>query len=552
MAAAGGGRRWLFVPYDQLSDAMGPLSKAAPGELGIVMIEAPSKAARRPYHRQKLALLLANPRHFALEQARRGVAVRYRVAPEHAQPYAAVLEAEAEELGPLVMMEAAERELRHELAPLVRAGKLELEAHAGWLTRREDFEASRSGGREGRPVWRMDKFYRALRKRTGLLMEGGKPMGGRWSLDADNRQPWRGEPRAPSPPRFELDPIKAEVCELVRTRFADHPGRLDPDALAATKDEAAAAWAWAKTNCLEHFGPYEDAMSRHEGGLFHTRISPLLNLHRLLPRRLVEDVLAMDIPLNSKEGFVRQVIGWREFVRWIHRASDGFRRYPDGEGRALERWGEAGPNQLEARNSLPAAYWSGASAKSEDGGAAWPPAPSGLACLDHVVDQVWREGWTHHIPRLMVLSNLANLLDVSPRELNHWFWVAYVDAFDWVVEPNVLGMGTFAAGDLMTTKPYISGAAYIDRMSDFCGDCRFHPKRSCPITPMYWAYLERNASRLEDNPRMARALASVAKRAPERKAHDARVFARVVSTLAEARSLDAELVAQAADEAQPT
>lgn len=161
-----------------------------------------------------------------------------------------------------------------------------------------------------------------------------------------------------------------------------------------------------------------------------------------------------------------------------------------------------------------------------------------MACLDRVVDDVWREGWSHHITRLMVLSNLAMLLDVSPRELTDWFWVAYVDAFDWVVEPNVLGMGTFAMGDLMTTKPYVSGAAYIDRMSDFCRGCRFDPKTTCPITPMYWAFLARHAPALTGNARMAMPLRSLAKRAPARRAMDAAVFDSVSRTLQAGQPLE--------------
>ncbi|MCA9790691.1 MAG: cryptochrome/photolyase family protein [Candidatus Eremiobacteraeota bacterium] len=516
------GRRWLYVPYDQLSDEIGPLAREPARELGLVLIENPGKAARRPYHRQKLANILANQRHFALEQARRGVAVRYLVAQDS---YAQALES-VSELGPLRVMEPAERELRQELAPLFSSGLLEQIPHEGWLTTADQFKKSqKSGG------FKMDAFYRKVRQDTGILMRDGSPIGEKYSHDADNRESWAGEPAAPEPPTYELDDIKREVGRLIEAHFSHHPGRLDLKRLPATKDEAAFLWEWAKKHCMKNFGPYEDAMSWRSRGVFHTRVSPLLNIHRLLPRTLVDDALQLDIPLSSMEGFIRQVIGWREYVRHVHRETDGFRtldgkatRRGDG-GYALwagQDWPgqppeeQAEPNFFGADNPLPPAYWG---------------KPSGLACLDQVVDDVWYEGWSHHITRLMILSNLATLLDISPRQLTDWFWVAYIDAFDWVVEPNVLGMGTYAVGELMTTKPYISGAAYINRMSDYCDKCSFNPKKNCPITRLYWAFLGRHAERLEGNFRLAMPLRSLAKRSAANKAKDAETFEWVIDTL---------------------
>jgi deoxyribodipyrimidine photolyase-related protein len=484
------GRRWFYVPYDQLTDRIGPLSRTPPGEAGVVLVEAPAKAGRRPYHRQKLALILANQRHFALEQAARGVAVRYVVAAPGSS-YADALR----DLGPLTVMRPAERELRKEVEAL---GNLEVVPHEGWLTSTEQFAAAC-----GDPPWRMDAFYRRVRRDTGLLMRGNQPEGGRFSFDKENRDTWPGTPPAPAPPRFPRDPIKEEVGALIERDYADHPGRLDLDALPATAADARSLWAWARGHCLPLFGPYEDAMSRKSRSLFHTRIAALLNLGRLLPADVVGDVVGLGVPLATREGFVRQVLGWREFVRHVHEATDGLRTSP------TDFFGASRP--------LPDAYWG---------------RKSGLACLDTVVDEVWEEGYSHHITRLMVLANIATLLDVSPRELTDWFWVAYVDAFDWVVEPNVLGMGTFATGDLMTTKPYVSGARYIDRMSDYCAACAFDPKRDCPITSLYWAFLARHERRLADNPRLRMILATLRKRPAARRTEDAAVFARVSETLA--------------------
>jgi deoxyribodipyrimidine photolyase-related protein len=494
------GRRWLFVPYDQLSDRIGPLSRAPARELGIVLVESPAKAARRPYHRQKLALVLSNLRHFALEQASRGVLVRHVVSQGG---YADALRPIASELGQLDCMRPAERELRVELDPLVRSGALEILPHEGWLTTRDQFDRAC-----GRPPYRMDAFYRLVRKETGVLVERGKPAGGRWSFDAENREPYRGSPEAPSPPIFEPDAITLEVRDLLDAHYAKHPGRLDLASSPGDARRRPALRDFAMTSCLPHFGPFEDAMSTQSTGLFHTRLSALLNLHRVLPRDAIDDAIHSELPLASKEGFVRQILGWREFVRHVHEASDGFRTIP---GAATSTRGPgASPNALDATMPLPAAYWQGA--------------PSGLNCLDSVVSDVWREGYSHHITRLMILSNLATLLGISPRELTDWFWVAYTDAYDWVVEPNVLGMGTYAAGPVMTTKPYVSGAAYIAKMSDYCRGCRFDPKKNCPVTPMYWAFLERNASRLHDNPRMMVPLAALRKRSDEARARDRAVL----------------------------
>lgn len=492
-------RSWAYVPYDQLSDQLGLLGRRLPSKAGIVLIESSAKAGRRPYHKQKLALVLTNQRHFAIEQAKRGVAVDYRFTDEG---YAHVLRNAVETHGPLEVMRPAERELRTELAPLFREGLLIEQPHEGWLTSRETF----LGACGDDPPWRMEAFYRVVRRRTGYLMEDGKPLDGRYSLDADNRRPWTGEPAAPERPTFRQDDITREVIEIVEERYGDHPGRIDASFLPASSNQVKRLWTWALESCLPHFGPYEDAMSRASTGIFHTRISPLLNLHRLLPRAVIEDALAADIPLQSKEGFLRQVIGWREFVRHVHELTDGFRHGDEEQ-----------PSFLDAHAALPAAYWG---------------TPSGLACLDQVVEDVWREGYSHHITRLMILGNIATLLSVEPRELSDWFWVAYADAYDWVVEPNVLAMATFGTGPLMTTKPYVSGAAYIARMSDYCDGCSFHPKKTCPITPLYWNFLAEQRERLADNPRLNMPLASLRKRSEAKQQHDRAVARWVRETLA--------------------
>ncbi len=530
--------RFVYVAYDQLHRDLGALKDADPADTGVLLVESADKGRRRPYHKQKLAWVLANQRHFALELADAGFFVDLRFTPG---PYAPLLRTVAQEHGPLTMTAPAERELRAELAPLVEDGALTLVPHDGWLTTEQDFQKG-----AGRP-FRMDRFYRHVRKRTGVLMdEQGKPVGGRFSFDGENREPYRPDKGAPPPPpplRFAVDDVKREVKDLIETHYADHPGVIDLDRLAASADDHAQHLAYVQQHCLTSFGPYEDAMHTDSAVLFHTLLSAPLNLHRILPAAALTLVLEADIPLNSKEGFVRQLIGWREYVRHVHRVTDGFRtgldvghddtRHVPDAGYFAWRdqpspapldpaFAGARPQAMQSHTDLPPAYWG---------------QKSGLHCLDHVVGHVWQTGYSHHITRLMVLSNIAMLLDVDPRQLTDWFWVMYIDAYDWVVEPNVLGMGTYAAGEVMTTKPYVAGSGYIKKMSNFCSDCAFHPQKTCPLPHLYWAYLDRHQDALQDNQRVAIPLASLKKRDPAKKHEDRAVFERTLVTLGKGERL---------------
>jgi len=500
--------RWVWLAYDQLNLAF---LKALETEqrLGVVLIESVEKAHRRPYHQQKLGVLLSNQRHFALELAAEGIPVLYLIS---RSTYENVVRHLARSLGGLSAFVPAERELRQEVEPLEQEAIVTVHPHPGWLTPRRWF--TQSVGHE--PPFRMDAFYRTVRQSTGWLMEDGKPIGGKYSFDADNRSSWKGEPRCPEPPVYPNDAIDDEVEALVRTRYGHHPGTVDLTTLPTTLEAVHHAVEFAM-ELLPNFGAYEDAMSERSRGLFHSRLATLLNLHRLMPSALVERVLSTEAPHNSVEGFLRQLV-WREYVHHIHDVTDGFRtldltREPAVRG---ARWAgfeqvdeEPHPNHLGQRNPLPQAYWG---------------VTSGLRCLDASVESVMEDGWTHHIPRLMVLSNIANLLDVDPRELTDWFHAGFIDAYDWVVEPNVLGMGTFALGTAMMTKPYVSGASYINKMSDHCGACAFHPKKTCPMTRLYWAYLARHGPSFLGNHRMAIAMKNVTRRDEREKALDAATF----------------------------
>ena len=511
-------RRWIYVPYDRLHDGVGPLAETEPEEAIVVLMESRAKGTRRPYHKKKLVLVLSAMRHFALEQAERGCKVVYGSSPTGFSDGLFELQRRWE-WKEIVVNRPAERELRVELGRAKEAGlRIRAVRDTAWLSTTEDFEAvfgrfhPRSPEGKSRQ-YLMDRFYRHMRGKTGLLMRGGKPIGGKWNWDSENRRPYKGEVPVPERLRFVPDAITQEVIALIEARHPDHFGVTEGFDLPVTRRDAEQAWQFALHELLPHFGPWEDAMHTEHPDLFHSMTSATVNLTLLRPRDLVEQVAEAQeagvIPLQSAEGFIRQILGWREFMHHIHEATDGYRTLDPESAQAKDPLAGAEPSFLDAHRALPPVYWG---------------VPSGMRCMDTVVAGVVRNGWSHHITRLMVLSNLAMLCGFAPRELCDWFWFGYVDAYDWVVEPNVLGMSTFGDGGLTATKPYVSGAAYINRMSNFCGKCALDPRKStgpgsCPFTALYWSFLERNEAKLADNQRMFMPLRTMrSKTAEEREA----------------------------------
>ena len=520
-------RHWVYLPYDRLTDRAGPLHDIPPAQAGLILVESAAKGHRREYHKKKIALLLSNERHFALEQAARGIPVLYAV--EQGTHGEGLLRLQAEyNLPQITVMKPAERELRIDLEH-ARAGGLRLNEieDPTWLSSESDFDSvfklrPNADGHYDLPnAFVMDRFYRAMRKKSGILMQHNQPIGASFSFDVENRQAYKNQVPVPARPSFAPDDITNEVLELVEREYPHTFGVLEGFDFPVTASQCDTFWKFALDKLLPTFGPYEDAMRDDHLDLFHSKTSALVNLSRILPRDLVDGTAAAyakgKIPLASAEGFIRQVLGWREFMRHLHRVTDGYRMLPASKPVYKEKkvaapsdaYTGAAPSALHATRRLPAAYWG---------------AKSGLHCLDTVVEQVIHEGWSHHITRLMVLSNLATLCGFSPRELTDWFWFAYVDAYDWVVEPNVLGMATYGDGGLTATKPYVSGAAYINRMSNYCGHCQYDPKKStgpgsCPFTALYWTFLERNQDLLGKNIRLAMPYNTLRKKtAAERKA----------------------------------
>jgi len=545
-------RTWVYLAHDQLNDQFELVNNIKPSELGIILIESRWWARRRPYHKLKLALVWANQRQFALEQAKRGVAIIYRPS---RKPLDQVLEGYAKKYGPIKILEPAEREMRVTLERLINDELLLQHKHDGWLTERYLLEESQ--WKDG--TYKMDSFYRRVRKEYNVLMDGDDFEGGKVSFDGDNRLPWKKgkDPEPPKWPEFKPDKIDQEVEEMIHDGYNDHPGELDMTSFPTKKKDIQKFWKFFLDNLFDQFGPYEDAMTQHSSTLFHSRMSPLMNIFRIMPLQMIQDVEKKDVPINSKEGFIRQVIGWREFMYHLHFLTDAFRDLPEhanvtykrkpGDG-GFEKWsgdkweesekvkgldGGSKPSYFESDDPVPPAYWG---------------TESGLNCLDSIVKDVWREGYSHHITRLMVLSNLATLLEISPRELTDWFWVAYADAWEWVVEPNVLAMGTYATGPFMTTKPYVAGSSYINRMSDYCSDCAFDPKKDCPIGSLYWAFLGRHEEKLKDNHRMRMIYNTFKKRSAKKRQEDQDTFEEVRKKLQRGKPLvEDEFFGEASD-----
>jgi deoxyribodipyrimidine photolyase-related protein len=329
---------------------------------------------------------------------------------------------------------------------------------------------------------RMEFFYRVMRRTTGYLMDGDQPEGGQWNFDHENRKALPRGHRLPELPRFAPDAITRAVMDLVAQQFGDHFGALEPFGWAVTRADALTALDAFIAQGLPFFGDFQDAMRTGEDFLYHAALSPYLNCGLLLPRDLCDRADAAYraglVPLNAVEGFIRQVIGWREFVRGIYWA-----RMPD----------YAASNHLRADRPLPGFFWTGDTA---------------MACLSESIGNTRRNAYAHHIQRLMVIGNFALLAGIAPPAIEEWFLIVYADAYEWVELPNVHGMVMHADGGVLGSKPYPASGAYINRMSDYCAGCAYDVKRrtgagACPFNLLYWRFLAVNAEQLAANPRMA-------------------------------------------------
>jgi deoxyribodipyrimidine photolyase-related protein len=498
-------RRLVLILGDQLDRQAAVFDDFDAETDALWMAENAEEATQVWCHKRRLAFFFSAMRHFRDEQRQRDRFVHYhelgrRPSDDRGGSFSEILSRDVKRLHPDKLIVTQPGDLRVQRILERTAEDLEVE-----LEIREDrhFFVTPDAFREwaeGKKQLVMEHFYRALRRRTGLLMrDDGKPAGGEWNFDKENRKTFgkHGPGELPSPRRFRPDDTTQAVIDMVAARFADHPGSLEGFDLPVTHDEALSALRNFVAERLPRFGAFEDAMWSGEPTLYHSRLSAAMNVKLLDPKFCLDKVVTAyengDAPINSVEGFVRQVLGWREFIRgvyWLHMP------------------GYAERNALECGDrDVPPFFWDG---------------ETDAACMADCMSALIQNAWLHHIPRLMVLGQFSMLLGVHPYKFHAWHMAMYVDAVDWVSLPNALGMSQHGDGGVVGTKPYCASGNYIDRMSNYCGQCRYDPKQAtgedaCPFTTLYWDFLDRHHDRFENNRRMTLQLRNL-----ERKSDDER------------------------------
>ena len=486
-----------MVLGDQCSRGLSSLHDLDPGRDVVLMAEVDAECTYVPHHKKKIVLVLSAMRHFARALRARGVRVDYVTLDDPANTHTLrgeMLRAVARHgAARVAVTESGEWRLEQDMRGWQDAAGVEVDIRddTRFLCRKQEFRAW-AGGKTG---VRMEFFYREMRGRHDVLLEADKPAGGRWNYDAENRKPLPGHMVMPEVPRFPPDAITQEVMALVASRFSSHFGDVDGFALPVTAHDAEAALADFVEHRLAQFGDWQDAMKAGEGTLFHALVSTSINCGLLQPLQACQVAEAAwrngEAPLNAVEGFVRQILGWREFVRgmyWLH--------VP--EYRSM--------NTLGAARPLPPFYWTG---------------DTRMNCLHHAITDTKAHAYAHHIQRLMVTGNFALIAGLAPDEVDEWYLVVYADAYEWVEMPNVRGMALHADGGLMGSKPYASSGAYINRMSDYCRGCHYDVKdaageRGCPFNALYWDFMARHRERFASNHRMSMTVRTLERMDPAR------------------------------------
>ena len=474
----------ILILGDQLSMTLASLRGADPATAQLLMVEVADETRYVPHHKRKIAYILSAMRHHAAALRDAGWQVDYVALddPHNSGNFTGEIARAIARHAPSRIVVTAAGEWR--VAAMIDSWEtlfgipVEVRTDTRFIASLDVF----ADWARGRRQWRMEYFYRDMRRKTGLLMNGDKPIGGEWNFDSENRKPAPRDPAMPRPLSFAPDLVTQSVLALVADRFADHPGSLDDFDFAVTRADALAQQAHFLTHALPRFGDYQDAMLSGAPFLWHSLLSPYLNTGLLDPLELAQAVEGRyhdgDVPINAAEGFIRQIIGWREYVRGIY-----WHEGPDYAAR----------NFLNAQRPLPDFYWTG---------------KTDMHCLAEAIGQTLDLAYAHHIQRLMITGNFALLIGVDPVAIHQWYLAVYVDAYEWVELPNTLGMSQFADGGMLGSKPYAASGAYINRMSDYCGKCRYDVKRrigpdACPFNALYWDFLARNTDKLAGNQRLA-------------------------------------------------
>ncbi|MGB1068332.1 MAG: cryptochrome/photolyase family protein [Henriciella sp.] len=502
----------ILVLGDQLSHNLSSLAAADKTVDRILMCEVADETTYVRHHKKKIAFIFSAMRHFAETLRADGWHVDYVKLGDagNTGSFTGEVRRAVQRIKPaeLIVTEPGEWRLRQILAEWEETMALPVTILAD--TRYLCSHAEFASWAEGRKQYRMEYFYRDMRRKTGLLMAGSEPIGGKWNFDSENRKPPPSGLTLPQPLRFAPDMISRDVLALVADKFEDHFGDLEPFWYATTAEQAEQAFEHFVVSALPRFGDFQDAMLEGEKFLYHAVISTYLNAGLLDPLKLCQRVdfayQAGHVPINAAEGFIRQIIGWREFVRGIY-----WQKMPD----------YAGLNFFENTRDLPDFYWTG---------------DTEMACMRAAISQTREEAYAHHIQRLMVTGNFALLAGIDPHQVHEWYLSVYADAYEWVELPNTLGMSQFADGGVLGSKPYAASGNYINKMSNHCKTCRYDVKqktgeKACPFNPLYWDFLVRNAEKLRGNPRMAQMYRTWDRMAPDRQAEYRHSAAEILNTL---------------------
>lgn len=464
----------LFILHDQLNIEAWPDHIIEENPL-LIFMESREKGKEIPHHKSKATYVLSSMRHFALECLDQGFEVFYHSTNGHFDD--GLNEILNTFDGYLYYMKPSEWDTRERLRNVKDkfADRVEELPNGFFLADPDEWKDKIE------PGYRMEYFYRDMRRKTGYLMNGDEPEGGEWNYDEQNRESLPKDHPVPEIKTFEPDEITQEVMEMVEEYFLDSFGQLNEFGYAVTREQALELLDQFIEERLDEFGPYEDALKTGNHKLFHSQLSVYLNNGLLMPSEVCEAALKAYesgyARLNSVEGFIRQIIGWREFIRIYYEAM-----MPEVRD----------ANHFGFTNKLPEMFWSG---------------ETKLKCMEQSLQPVLEEGYSHHIQRLMVLSNFSNLTETDPRELNRWFWIAYADAYEWVELPNVLGMSTYADGGVLASKPYVSSGNYINKMSDYCKHCEYSVtqktgEKACPFNYLYWNFVDKQRDTFNDSGRV--------------------------------------------------
>ncbi|OSQ34770.1 cryptochrome/photolyase family protein [Thalassospira sp. MCCC 1A01428] len=475
--------RLRVILGDQLSQSISCLTGCDKTRDTILMCEVWDEATYVAHHKKKIAFLFSAMRHFARDLRKTGYNIDYIQLDdaENSGSFRGEVNRAIARHAPeqIIVTHPGEYRVLQDMKTWQKAFALPVEIRDDdrFLCGLDEFR----DWAKDRTQLRMEFFYREMRKKHGILLENGKPVGGQWNFDTQNRKPPKNDMDIPAPYQSRPDDITNDVLDLVAARFGSHFGDLQPFHFAVTRQQALNALDQFINQRLAQFGDYQDAMVQNQPWMFHAHLAFYLNCGLLLPLECIKAAenayYRGDVPLNAAEGFIRQILGWREFVRGIY-----WLRMP----------GYGDENYFEATAALPEFYWT---------------AQTKMNCLRQCVLETRKNAYAHHIQRLMVLGNFALLAGISPRDVNEWFLIVYADAFEWVEMPNVSGMILFADGGYLASKPYAAGGGYISKMSNYCDNCSYKVSKkngpdACPFNYLYWDFLARNRTKLADNHRV--------------------------------------------------